>query len=162
MGCFLTIQWLWMCRKKANLTREFDLIIDFQIFRSFILSISIILHYWSETYLIRVDYRLLQLVVNTTVNVRMAEQSKALHLLGTLFPLFYAVRASPLPSFTIFYWKLIDPIFQGGLGFKSRPEMPIFQQPSAAMPPMSGGLYGGPEYPQGGGEWRKVAEIGLN
>ena len=47
-------------------------------------------------------------------------------------------------------------------GFDSRPEMHIFQQPSAAMPPMSGGLYGGPEYPQGGGEWRKVAEIGLN
>ena len=40
--------------------------------------------------------------------------------------------------------------------------MPIFQQPSAAMPPMPGGLYGGPEYPQGGGELRKVAEIALN
>ena len=47
-------------------------------------------------------------------------------------------------------------------GFNSQPEMPIFQQPSAAMPPMPGGLYGGPEYPQGGGELRKVAEIGLN
>ena len=47
-------------------------------------------------------------------------------------------------------------------GFESRPEMPIFQQPSAAMPPMPGGLYGGPEYPQGGGELRKVAEIALN
>ena len=47
-------------------------------------------------------------------------------------------------------------------GFKSRPEMPIFQQPSAAMPPMPGGLYGVPEYPQGTGELRKVAEIALN
>ena len=43
-----------------------------------------------------------------------------------------------------------------------RPEMPIFQQPTAAMPPMLGGLYGGPKHPQGGGEWRKVAEIGVN
>ena len=92
----------------------------------------------------------------------MAERSKALHLSETLFPLFYAVRASPLPSFTIFYWKLIDPIFRGGLGFKSRPEMPIFQQPSAAMPPMSGGLYGGNKWSQGGGELWKVAEHCLN
>ena len=60
-------------------------------------------------------------------------------------------------SFTEFFFQ-----FQGGQGFKSRPEMPIFQQPSAAMPPMPGGLYGGPEYPQGAGELRKVAEIGLN
>ena len=36
------------------------------------------------------------------------------------------------------------------------------QHPSTLMPPMPGGLYGGPEHPQGGGEWRKVAEIGVN
>ena len=47
-------------------------------------------------------------------------------------------------------------------GLDSRPEMPIFQQPTAAMPPMLGGLYGGPKHPQGGGKWRKVAEIGVN
>ena len=40
-------------------------------------------------------------------------------------------------------------------------KMPIFQLPPTKMPHPSGGLYGHPEQPQGGGEWRKVAEIGL-
>ena len=37
----------------------------------------------------------------------------------------------------------------------------ILQQPATNMPPPSGGLYGHPEQPQGGGEQRKAAEIGL-
>ena len=97
---------------------------------------------------------------------RMAELSKALLSIRTISLQLFAVRALPStyilsltfhPLQNFFFFQ-----FQGGQWFKSRPERPIFQQPSAAMPPMSGGLYGGPEYPQGGGEWRKVAEIGLN
>ena len=48
--------------------------------------------------------------------------------------------------------------FQGGQGFKSRPEMAFFQHPSTPMPPMPGGLYGGTKWPPGGGEVRKKAE----
>ena len=40
-------------------------------------------------------------------------------------------------------------------------KMPIFQLPPTKMPHPSGGLYGHPEQPQGGGELRKAAEIGL-
>ena len=36
------------------------------------------------------------------------------------------------------------------------------QQSSTVIPPIPGGLYGDSEGPQGGGEWRKVAEICLN
>ena len=89
----------------------------------------------------------------------MAELSRALLSLKTISLQLFAVRALPSTYIIFDFIEFFFFQFQGGQGFKSRPEMPIFQQPSAAMPPMSGGLYGGPEYPQGGGEWRKVAEI---
>ena len=45
--------------------------------------------------------------------------------------------------------------------FKSQEKKSILQLPTTKMPHPSGGLYGHPEQPYGGGEWRKVAELNL-
>ena len=64
-------------------------------------------------------------------------------------------RSNPKPGFFNFlsFFYLV--------GVQIQVKIAKFQLPTTKMPHPSGGLYGRPEQPQEGGEWQKVAEIGL-